>query len=74
MHVDLEEELLVTRLSHLFFTLAPQLIAAKENNIPLPETLPIVIALGEHEEVIQIPTPLDSKQGVTSKNGTSVVA
>ena len=67
-----EEELLVTRLSHLFFTLAPQLIAAKENNIPLPETLPIVIALGEHEEVIQIPTSLDSKQGVTSKNGTSV--
>lgn len=67
-----EEELLVTRLSHLFFTLAPQLIAAKENNIPLPETLSIVIALGEHEEVIQIPTSLDSKGGGTSKNDASV--
>ena len=67
-----EEELLVTRLSHLFFTLAPQLIAAKENNIPLPETLPIVIALGEHEEVVQIPTSLDYQGGRTSKNGTSV--
>ena len=67
-----EEELLVTRLSHLFFTLAPQLIAAKENRTPLPESLPIVIALGEHEEVIQIPTSLDSQKSLTSKNGTSV--
>ncbi len=67
-----EEELLVTRLSHFFFTLAPQLIAAKENRTPLPESLPIVIALGEHEEVIQIPTSLDPKSGVTSKNGTTV--
>lgn len=67
-----EEVLLVTRLSHLFFTLAPQLIAAKENRTPLPEALPIVIALGEHEEVIQIPTSLCSKWGVTSKDGTSV--
>lgn len=67
-----EEDLLVTRLSCLFFTLAPQLIAAKENNTPLPETLPIVIALGEHEELVSIPTSLDSKQGRTSKDGTSV--
>lgn len=67
-----EEDLLVTRLSCLFFTLAPQLIAAKENNTPLPETLPIVIALGEHEELVSIPTSLDSKHGRTSKDGTSV--
>ncbi len=67
-----EEELLVTRLSHLFFTLAPQLIAAKENNTPLPETLPIVIALGEREELVSIPTSLDSKSSKTSKNGTNV--
>ncbi len=67
-----EEDLLVTRLSHLFFTLAPVLIAAKENNIPLPEALPIVIALGEHEEVVSIPTSLDSKRGRTSKNDKSV--
>ncbi|MEH0672134.1 hypothetical protein [Vibrio owensii] len=69
-----EEELLVTRLSHLFFTLAPQLIAAKENNTPLPEALPIIIALGEHEEVVSIPTSLDSNWGGTSKNGTNINA
>lgn len=67
-----EEELLVTRLSHLFFTLAPQLIAAKENNIPLPEALPIVITLGEHQEEVSIPTSLDSKSFRTNKNGTNV--
>ncbi|MCF7452073.1 MULTISPECIES: hypothetical protein [Vibrio] len=69
---DEEEKLLVTRLEALFFTLAPQLIAAKENNIPLPETLPIIIDLGSHEEIIQIPTSLDSKRGRVSKGGTSV--
>jgi len=67
-----EEDFLVTRLSHLFFTLAPQLIAAKENNTPLPETLPIVITIGEHAEVVSIPTSLDSKWGGTSENGTIV--
>ncbi|WP_017189293.1 hypothetical protein [Vibrio harveyi] len=67
-----EEELLVTRLSHLFFTLAPQLIAAKENNTPLPEALPLIIDLGEHEEVVQIPTLLDTTEGCSSKNGTRV--
>ncbi|MGC7891824.1 hypothetical protein [Vibrio anguillarum] len=69
---DEEEKLLVTRLEALFFTLAPQLIAAKENNIPLPETLPIIIDLGSHEEIIQIPTSLDSKRGRVSKGGTIV--
>ncbi|UHJ59461.1 hypothetical protein [Vibrio furnissii] len=67
-----EEELLVTRLSHLFFTLAPQLIAAKENNTPLPEALPLIIDLGEHQEVVSIPTSLDSKWGATSKDRTTV--
>ena len=69
-----EEKLLVTRLSNLFFALAPQLIAAKESNTPLPEVLPIIIALGEHEEVVQIPTSLDVTCGVPSKNGSSVNA
>ncbi len=64
---DEEEELLVTRLEALFFTLAPQLIAAKENNITLPETLPLILALGEHEEVIQIPTSLETKRGLANK-------
>ncbi|MBF4335501.1 hypothetical protein [Vibrio anguillarum] len=67
-----EEELLVTRLEELFFTLTPQLIAAKENNIPLPEKLPLIINLGSHEEMIQIPTSLDGTWGGTNKNGTNV--
>lgn len=67
-----EENLLVTRLSCLFFALAPQLITAKETNTPLPETLSIVIALGEHEEWVSIPTSLDSKRSFTSKYGTNV--
>ncbi|EIE9605322.1 hypothetical protein LFN10_000098 [Vibrio parahaemolyticus] len=69
-----EEELLVTRLSNLFFALTPQLIATKENNTPLPEALPIIIALGEHEEVVQIPTSLDTQSLGRSKSGTSVNA
>lgn len=69
---DEEEKLLVTRLEALFFTLAPQLIAAKENNIPLPETLPLILALGEHEEVIQIPTSLESRHIHISNGGTAV--
>ncbi|HHF3108980.1 hypothetical protein ACEWH9_17640 [Vibrio diabolicus] len=71
---DEEEKLLVTRLEALFFTLAPQLIAAKENNTPLPETLPLVINLGLHEETIQIPTSLETRVAGTSKNGTAVNA
>ena len=69
-----EEPLLVTRLEDLFFTLAPQLITAKENNIPLPEALPIVISLGEQEEIIRIETSLDSRQGLRGKDGTNVNA
>lgn len=67
-----EEKLLVTRLSNVFFALATQLIAAKENNTPLPETLPFIIALGEHEEVVQIPTSLDIKARGSKKDGTAV--
>ncbi|EAS62253.1 hypothetical protein VAS14_23178 [Vibrio angustum S14] len=69
---DQEEKLLVARLSNVFFALATQLIAAKENNTPLPETLPIVIALGEHEEVVQIPTSLNTKVRSRKKDGTAV--
>ncbi|NOI39114.1 hypothetical protein F0251_11785 [Vibrio sp. 070316B] len=70
---DGEEKLLVTRLEALFFSVAPQLIAAKENNKPLPETLPLVISLGLYEETIQISTSLEvqpkSRKG---KNRTAV--
>lgn len=67
-----EEKLLVARLSNVFYALAPQLIAAKENNTPLPETLPIVITLGEHEEVVQVPTSLNTKASSRKKDGTAV--
>ncbi|PCD85441.1 hypothetical protein [Vibrio mediterranei] len=67
-----EEELLVTRLETLFFTLAPQLIAAKESNIPLPETLPLIISLGLQEETVHIPTSLAARARGRGKSGTTV--
>ncbi len=70
---DTEEDLLISRLSALFFTLAPQLIAAKKEKIPLPDELPIVVDLGEHQEVISVQTSLDTvKYSKRSKRGTSV--
>ncbi|EDL54027.1 hypothetical protein VSAK1_17337 [Vibrio mediterranei AK1] len=69
---DEEEKFLVTRLETLFFTLAPQLIAAKESNTPLPETLPLIISLGLHEETVHISTSLETRRGTRSKSGTSV--
>ncbi|ANQ27018.1 hypothetical protein BA894_11380 [Vibrio natriegens] len=69
---DEEEKFLVTQLETLFFTLAPQLIAAKESNTPLPETLPLIIRLGLHEETVHVPTSLETRWGRRSKSGTSV--
>lgn len=69
---DEEEKLLVERLEALFFTLAPQLIAAKESSTPLPDTLPLIISLGLNEETLQIPTSLEVRKGVPKKNGTAV--
>ncbi|WP_330959872.1 hypothetical protein [Photobacterium sp. 53610] len=60
---DKEEELIITRLSDLFFTLAPQLIAAKQDNLALPYKLPMTIGVGEHKEMLTIPTSLNSKKG-----------
>ncbi|RZR39874.1 hypothetical protein [Vibrio vulnificus] len=71
---DEEEKLLVTRLEALFFTLAPQLIAAKENNASLPETLPLIISLGLHEETVHIPTSLETRTKGKSKSDTAVNA
>lgn len=69
---DEEEKLLVTRLESLFFSLTPQLIAAKENNTHLPETLPLIISLGLHEEALQIPTSLNVRRGVRKNNNIAV--
>ncbi|PSU42853.1 hypothetical protein C9J12_28565 [Photobacterium frigidiphilum] len=69
---DAEEKILVTRMSELFFTLAPLLIAAKKENLALPDELPVVIDLGEYQEVISIQTSLKTQTHGQSKNGTSV--
>ncbi|MEZ9370399.1 hypothetical protein AB4140_16470 [Shewanella sp. 10N.286.51.B2] len=69
---DAEEEVLVARLSELFFTLAPQLIAAKKQNLVLPIELPVVIDLGGHQEIISIKTSLKAQTHGKSKTGTSV--
>lgn len=58
---DVEEQLLVSRLSELFFTLAPQLITSNEGNLTLPDELPITIDLGRYKEVIYISTSLGRK-------------
>ncbi len=71
-YCDADEQLLVLRLSELFFTLAPQLIATKEGNLTLPDELPIVIDLGGYKEVIYIPTSLEGNQGIKSKSASSV--
>lgn len=69
---DTEEKVLVTRLRELFFTLAPQLIAAKKENLVLPDELPVVIDLGGHQEVISIKTSLKTQTHGNSKTATSV--
>lgn len=69
---DTEEKVLVTRLSELFFTLAPQLIAAKKENLALPDDLPVIIDLGGHQEVISIQTSLKPQSHGRSKTGISV--
>ncbi|MGR6839033.1 hypothetical protein ACU5DF_22280 [Aliivibrio wodanis] len=72
LYSDAEEKLLVTRLSELFFTLAPLLITAKKESLILPETLPVSIELGRYQEVIPIQTSLKAKTYSRSKNGTHV--
>ncbi|MDC5849013.1 hypothetical protein OPW32_07260 [Vibrio europaeus] len=69
---NVEEKVLVTRLSELFFTLALQLITAKKENLALPDALPVIIDLGKHKEVISIQTSLKTQTHGQSKNGTSV--
>jgi hypothetical protein len=69
---EAEEKYLVTRLSELFFELAPQLIAAKKQNFALPDEFPISINCGGYQEVISIQTSLKTKTDGKSKSGTSV--
>jgi hypothetical protein len=69
---EAEEKCLVTRLSELFFELAPQLIAAKKQNLALPDQLPISIDCGGYKEVISIQTSLKTQTHGKSKSGTSV--
>ncbi|MDO6488420.1 hypothetical protein Q4503_11955 [Colwellia sp. 6_MG-2023] len=71
---DDEEQLLVSRLSALFFALAPQLIAAKEDHLALPKELAVTIDLCGHQEVIFIPTNLEAILGKNSKKDCFVKA
>ncbi|MBA6253140.1 hypothetical protein [Colwellia sp. MB3u-55] len=64
---DEEEQILVSRLSELFFVLAAQLIAAKENDLTLPDELSVTIDLGGYQQVISIPTSLENNLGVKNK-------
>ncbi|WP_440878141.1 hypothetical protein [Vibrio natriegens] len=69
---DTEERVLVERLSELFFSLAPQLIAAKKENLALPDDLALVMDLGGYEEIISIPTSLETRTHGSSNNGKAV--
>jgi hypothetical protein len=69
---DAEEKRLVSRLSELFFALAPLLIAEKESNLTLPDELPVTIDLGGFQEVIFIPTSLKTIQGAKRHRGRGV--
>lgn len=69
---ETEEKLLISRLSALFFTLAPQLIVAKKESLVLPDELAVVIDLDGYQEVIPIKTSLKTKTHGHSKMGTSV--
>lgn len=69
---DAEEEVLVARLSELFFTLAPLLIAAKKENLALPDEFPVVIDLGVYQEIISIKTSLKTQTLGKSKTGSAV--
>ena len=71
---DDEEQLIVSRLSELFFALASQLIAAKEGHLTLPNELPVTVDLGRHQEIIFIPTSLQAILGKNSKKGCFVKA
>jgi hypothetical protein len=70
---DAEEQLLVSRLSELFFALAAQLIATKEGNLTLPDELPVTIDLGGFQEVVYIPTSLKTNQRSNRSEGSSLV-
>ncbi|MDO6507037.1 hypothetical protein Q4506_09495 [Colwellia sp. 4_MG-2023] len=69
---DTEEKTLVTRLSDLFFALAPQLIAAKEENLALPEELLVTVNLEGYTEVVSIPTSLETKLSIKDQKTVSV--
>ncbi|MGK0269816.1 MAG: hypothetical protein ACI88H_000449 [Cocleimonas sp.] len=67
-----EEKLLVSRLSNLFFTIAPQLIAVKKQNLRLPDELLLSIDMDGHLEVISIKTSLETQSHGHNKKQTSV--
>ncbi|EOW0798662.1 hypothetical protein ACN2LU_004198, partial [Vibrio vulnificus] len=54
----LDEKVIVTRLSDLFFGISTQLIAHKTGDLPLPEKLTVSIDINDQLEVLLFPTSL----------------
>lgn len=69
-----EEKMIVSRLSDLFFGLASQLIAIKNDGTPLPDKLPVSISFGEWEEVLMFSTSLKAKCGKVNSSSAFNVA
>jgi hypothetical protein len=67
-YFDNDEEIIVSRLSSLFFGLASQLIAIKKENLVIPERLPVSIDFGEHRETLLFKTDLSTKNGSANKS------
>lgn len=53
-----DEQIIVTRLSDLFFGISTQLIAHKTGRLPLPEKLAVSIDFNDRNEVLLFPTSL----------------
>lgn len=64
---DSDENLIITRLSDLFFGLASQLIALKKDPTLSVEELPVIIEFGAHKEELRFTTSLRSRVGKVNK-------
>lgn len=65
---DADEQMIISRLSDLFFGLALQLIAIKKNKKLNSETLPVTIDFGSHKEELYLSTSLQPFTGKVKNN------
>lgn len=68
---DADEKMIVSRLSDLFFSLAPQLIAINKNKSLHVNELPVKIDFGSYQEELHFETSLKSKVSNGKANYTS---